>query len=125
MKIVSDNYSNVVKIGGEKVTIPPGIAFDCPKKAALEKIKAGRARKANARDGAVATEAVTEPDPSGDNRSDDIQTAIIALDEEDESLWLDNGKPRTEALAAVLDGPVSAAERDEAWEALNAEPEEE
>ncbi|MBO9538760.1 hypothetical protein [Herbaspirillum sp.] len=44
----------------------------------------------------------------------DILAAIAQLDANDESLWTAAGLPKTEAIAAILGSPVTAAERDAA-----------
>ncbi len=51
-------------------------------------------------------------------RLEAVKAAIVQLDPANLDLWLKDGKPATEALAAVTAGPVSAAERDAAWDAL-------
>ena len=48
-----------------------------------------------------------------------ITTAISQIDRNDPELWSSDGKPKTAAIVALLDGPVSAAERDAAWEAVS------
>lgn len=45
--------------------------------------------------------------------------AIGKFDKSDPSLWTGSGLPKTEALAAVTGGPVTAAERDAAWAEIN------
>lgn len=52
-------------------------------------------------------------------RIEAVKTAIGQLDVANPDLWLKDGKPATEAIAAITGGPVSAAERDEAWGALH------
>lgn len=49
-----------------------------------------------------------------------IQAAIRQLDAADVSLWLKDGRPKTEAVSAVAGFAVSAAERDTAWAAVSA-----
>ncbi|MBF0445036.1 MAG: hypothetical protein HQL68_05560 [Magnetococcales bacterium] len=46
----------------------------------------------------------------------DINKAIRGLDVKDQSLWLKNGRPRTETLAAIVGRRVSANERDQIWQ---------
>lgn len=54
--------------------------------------------------------------PEGDEKSSAIKEAIAKLDAGVEANWLKDGKPKTEAIAAITGWPVSAAERDAAWE---------
>lgn len=61
----------------------------------------------------VATQAVSA-------NSDLIQAAIRQLDAADTTLWLKDGRPKTEAVSAVAGFAVSAAERDAAWAAVSA-----
>lgn len=60
---------------------------------------------------------------SGDNSPADpelgqrllaIRDAISKMDREDEALWTSGGKPKTEAISAMLGWNVSAVERDAA-----------
>ncbi|MDH2918491.1 MAG: hypothetical protein PXX73_04780 [Sideroxydans sp.] len=51
-------------------------------------------------------------------RAERIASAIAALDTEDSNLWLRDGKPSAEAIAAITGFVVSAAERNEAWAAI-------
>lgn len=56
--------------------------------------------------------------PKGGPLIGDLVAAIGQLDPEDPSLWMKDGRPKTEALTVV--GAVTAAERDAAWEAYKA-----
>lgn len=47
-----------------------------------------------------------------------ITTAIGQLDPNNGDLWLRDGKPDSAAIAAITGWPVSAAERNAAWAAL-------
>ncbi len=47
-----------------------------------------------------------------------ITTAIGQLDPNNTDLWLRDGKPSSEAIAEITGWPVSAAERNTAWEAM-------
>ena len=49
-----------------------------------------------------------------------LEGAIRSLDREDESLWTRDGKPRVDALERALGYDITAADRDAAWEALQA-----
>ena len=49
-----------------------------------------------------------------------ITSAISGLDKDHAEAWLKDGRPQSAAIAAVTGWPVSAAERDEAWAALQA-----
>ena len=46
---------------------------------------------------------------------EDVINAIELLDEDDESNWLGDGKPRVEALETLVGRDISATERDIAW----------
>lgn len=56
--------------------------------------------------------------PASEEKLDAIKAVIGELDKEDATAWLKDGKPKTEAIAALTGWPVSAAERDAAWAAL-------
>lgn len=49
----------------------------------------------------------------------EIVTAIGKIDPNNTDLWLKDGKPASEAIAAVLGWPVSASERNTAWATIN------
>jgi len=49
------------------------------------------------------------------DRIAEIQVAILQLDMTNGSLWLKDGSPKTEAIAAITGSNVSASERDAAW----------
>lgn len=63
----------------------------------------------------------TDDVTSANQRIIDIIGVIISLDENDESLWTQDGKPKTDAIEAddSIDYQVSAALRDEAWEKMH------
>lgn len=50
-----------------------------------------------------------------------ITTAIGQLDPNDQDLWLKDGRPSGEAIAAVLGWTVTAAERNAAWATMQPE----
>lgn len=52
---------------------------------------------------------------------EEIITAIGELDGDDETLWTKSGVPKVPALEVVLDGKITIAQRDEAWNAFSAE----
>ena len=58
------------------------------------------------------------PDADPQARLEAVKAAIVQIDPANLDLWLKDGKPATEALAAITAGPVSAAERDADWAAL-------
>ena len=58
--------------------------------------------------------------PEGDELQAAIRGAIEALDPANASLWTKGGKPEVKALEARLGFDISAAERDEAWTAVEA-----
>lgn len=47
-------------------------------------------------------------------RLEAIRTAISKMDKQDASLWTNDGKPKTDAVSAIVGWPVTAAERDAA-----------
>lgn len=49
-----------------------------------------------------------------------IVEAIGKLDAGDKSLWTNGGAPKTESIAAITGWPVVAADRNAAWEQINA-----
>lgn len=49
-----------------------------------------------------------------------IAAAITQLDPDNAEQWLKDGRPKSDALAVYTGFPVSAAERDAAWEPVNA-----
>lgn len=49
-------------------------------------------------------------------KRDRLVEAIGKLPEEEDSLWTDDGKPKTGSIERLVGQRVSAAERDEAWE---------
>lgn len=49
-----------------------------------------------------------------------LSAAISSLDPNNPDLWLKDGKPSTEAVAAAVSFAVSATERDAAWALVNA-----
>ena len=63
-------------------------------------------------------EELSEEAPQQANSSEvSLVDAIGQLDPDDEALWLKStGAPSTEALEAIVDETVTAAERDQAWE---------
>lgn len=63
---------------------------------------------------ASAPAGVTAPEDASE-RLAAISTAIGQLDPANTGLWLKDGKPKTDAIVALLGWPVSAAERDAAW----------
>jgi hypothetical protein len=46
----------------------------------------------------------------------DLSKAISGLDLTDHSLWMKDGRPRTQALAAIVGHRVSAIIRDQLWQ---------
>lgn len=62
--------------------------------------------------------AAVPTDPSA--RIEAIKAAIGTLDKENTDLWLKDGKPAAEAIAAVTGWPITAGERNDAWASLQA-----
>ena len=60
------------------------------------------------------------PRPEGEALQAAIRAAIEGLDLADKSTWTKGGKPEVKALEARLGFDISAAERDEAWTAVEA-----
>ena len=52
----------------------------------------------------------------------DLGAAIALLDPETPDHWQRDGKPKVKALEVVLNRPVTAAERDDAWAKFQAQP---
>ena len=100
------------KPGGEPK--PPGTSLSLDKDEADRMIKRGHASEGGAREPEPAKK------PAGDTLTAALAEAIGGLDKGDEELWTNSGKPNTKALEAVLGYPVSAAERDAAWAAVEA-----
>lgn len=67
---------------------------------------------------APAAQASTAPPEDDATRLAAIKDAILALDTADKSMWLNDGRPDTKAIAAVTGWPVSAADRNAAWAEL-------
>ena len=58
---------------------------------------------------------------AADNNSKEIaaiKDAIAKIAAGDEAAWAKDGKPKTEAIAAITGWPVNATERNEIWEAV-------
>ncbi|MDH5524447.1 MAG: hypothetical protein OEY01_10715 [Desulfobulbaceae bacterium] len=51
----------------------------------------------------------------------EIVSAIKGLDPDNRDLWTGDDKPQVAALEAVLCRKITAKDRDEAWESINAE----
>lgn len=60
------------------------------------------------------------PDAGGDDPLAEIARAIRSLDRDNPELWTGSGKPRTDAIEAVIGRDISAGERDAAWELIEA-----
>ena len=63
-----------------------------------------------------------KPSPAPKPKGDPIVAAIRSLDTDDRSLWTRSGKPRVSAVEDVLGRDITAAERDKAWAAVQAQP---
>lgn len=63
-----------------------------------------------------------EPQPveTDPERLSDLLTAISELDPDNKDHYTEAGLPQVSALEEILDGDVTAAERDAAWEIYNA-----
>jgi len=57
-------------------------------------------------------------DGGGNGNALSIAEAIMQLDPNNEAHFTKSGKPEVKALSALLGGTVSAAERDEVWDAM-------
>lgn len=68
--------------------------------------------------------AIGEPEASGPDAGggtgglERVVEAIAAIPDDDPELWTKSGKPQVGAIAAVLGEAVTAAQRDEAWAAV-------
>ena len=67
--------------------------------------------------------AIAPPEGACGHGLEEVQAAIGGLDRDDPGLWTKGGKPRTEALEAVLGRNVDSAERDAAWASWQARQE--
>jgi hypothetical protein len=45
-----------------------------------------------------------------------LSNAISGLEKTDQSLWMKDGRPRTEALSATVGHRITAKQRDQAWQ---------
>ena len=143
MLIKSDVYTNRIKTKSGVVDIPPGTPFECEDAKAAAKIAAGRAERVV--EGSTETAAplevsggegatgATNP-PAGSNQGTDpnagsgsvlsgedleaLQAAILDIDPDDETLFMEDGRPTVKALSEAMEKPVSAAVRDTAWAVL-------
>lgn len=75
----------------------------------------GKAAKSTATEGSGTG---GEPDPL---TQEQIVAAIKQLDKDNNELWTNGNKPKTGALEELLGQPVSAAERDAAWDVVTSE----
>ncbi len=60
------------------------------------------------------------PEPAAGDPQDDIAAAVGRVDPTDRSLWTRDGKPRVDAVEALLGRDITTAERDAAWAAREA-----
>ncbi len=60
------------------------------------------------------------PEPSAGDPRDEIADAVGRVDPTDRSLWTADGKPRVDAVEAILGRDINTAERDAAWAAREA-----
>ena len=97
----------------------PGKPVELPEDVAASLLHAGAATPYAAEDVAAVSDRVEPSDPTADASSipDDLMEAVMDLSEDEASCNAD-GKPKVEVLAARLGRPVSAAERDAAFAAL-------
>lgn len=68
----------------------------------------------------LACGAVAPVDDTAEGSSDDLVAAIGTLPKDNDKAWLKDGRPDAKALADLTGQPVTAAERDAAWEAFKA-----
>lgn len=124
-----------IVIPAEGRDVPEAFIDDAMKTGRVTMNRHGVARAANAT-AAVPTETVAlksggdeQPPPAGDEapisadaKNELIKNAIkAALEADDTSLFLKSGLPDARKLDAVVQMPVSAAERNRAWTELQAE----
>ena len=91
-------YRTVCTVGDGRRDYPPGSWIELEPDAARQLLDAGAVE--------------TLPGDAAD--------AVRSLDRDDPGLWTSDGKPRVEALEAALGREVAAAERDAAWETVEA-----
>lgn len=84
-------------------------------------LSAARSQLADLEPPTAAAAAARDPEtrpPAAETAGGFVSQAIGRLDREDRSLWTRDGKPQTSALENLLGRRVTAAERNEAWEAF-------
>ncbi len=69
-----------------------------------------------AREAPVTAPAPDDPATRAATRAATLAAALTQLDPDNAEQWLKDGRPKSDALAVYAGFPVSAAERDAAWE---------
>lgn len=105
---------------GKRMFAGPGIA-DVPKAVGEDLLKRGHATKPAAEKSKQPADTDNNPPPPQTFTPEQISEAILALDEDNQELWTDDGKPTVAAIEAELKGRISAEDRDAAWEAIQSQ----
>ncbi len=103
-KMVKVGVAQGVTLWHNNERLGPGQECDMEHQEALQRQKTGHVYL-------VAPEGV-----AGEERLTLLANLIKGLDPEETKLWTSEGKPTTTALEAVSKRPVSANDRDQAWE---------
>lgn len=99
-----------IKCGGKRYAV--GSTID------LEEGEAAKLREAIGDE--IASQGGGQASADGVDRFAAIGEAVGRLDPDDKVLWLKNGAPKTEAIAAITGWPVTAADRDAVWVLMGA-----
>ena len=126
-KILTLACSLVTFVKDERVTVEPGTVIPLPdKKYGLEKEDVERI--VNAGGGTVSepeAKVVEEPEDKGivltNDRLIQLTQAIDKLEKDNDKHWTNKNEPEIAALKEITGGKVSAAERDAAWAAYQAQ----
>lgn len=105
-------YTVVTPIEHDNTRIEPGQSVEMEEDAAEGLLRVGAIAEPVA--------AAAQDVPADEGRLAAIRSAIGMLDAADSPAWTADGKPKTEAIAAVTGWNVSGAERDAAWATINA-----
>lgn len=114
MRIICTATLETGGAGEKRRVYSPGTPVDLPDEEAQDLIKRSLATLADATEADVSDTGVQE------ERAEKIAEAALSLDGDDESLWLQDGRPTVAAVSAAFGDSVSSEERDEAWAALEA-----
>lgn len=121
MKSITGKPVHVALISGHSILIPPE-GREVPPELVSDVLKSGHVAAVERAKTAQATDEAQAVDGAQDGKLERIKAAIkAALDAGDESFLTDKGIPDARKLEKLVGEPVSAAERDAAWKALQSE----